>query len=87
MPQKSGVVVVVANDHWSCLSRSDLRKRGFNFREERIPGHNNDDRHVLINQRERAVLEFSGKDTCVRVSVLVEINLDSDTTYPPNEGS
>jgi len=85
--QEPRVVVVVANDHWSCLSRSDLRKRGLNLCEERIPGHNNDDRHVLINQRERAVLEFSGKDSCVRVSVLMEISLDSDTTYPLNGGN
>ena len=87
VPQESRVVVVVANDHRSCLSRSDLRKRGLDFGEERIPGHDNDDRHVFIDQRERAVLEFSGKDTCVRVSVLVEISLDIDKTYPPNGGS
>ena len=61
--QELRIVVVVANDHWSCLSRGDLRKRGFNFGEERIPGHNNDDRHVLVDQRKGAVLEFSGKNT------------------------
>jgi len=85
--QEFRVVVVVANDHRSCLPRSDLRERGFDFGEQRISGHNDDDWHVLINQRERAVLEFSGKDTCVRVSVLAEISLDSDKTYPPSGGS
>ena len=69
MLQEFRVVVIVANDHRSCLSCGDLRKCGFNFSKEGISGHHDDDWHVLVDQRERAVFKFPGKDTFTDIRI------------------
>jgi len=61
--QKFGGVIVVADDHGGCLSCGDLRKGGFDFGKERIPGHHDDDWHVLVDQGKGAVFKFPGEDT------------------------
>jgi len=64
----NAVVVLVAEDNGASLASSDLRKGRLHFWIERILSHDDDDRHVLVNQGERAVLELAGQDT-LRVKV------------------
>jgi hypothetical protein len=44
------------------LSSGDLSKRRLDLGVERVSSHDEDDGHVLIDKRERSVLEFTSKD-------------------------
>jgi hypothetical protein len=44
------------------LSSGDLSKRRLDLGVERVSSHDEDDRHVLIDERERSVLELTSKD-------------------------
>jgi hypothetical protein len=57
-------VVVAADDDRLPLARGDLRQGGLDLGIERIASHDDDHRHILVDERERAVFEFSGEDTC-----------------------
>lgn len=56
-------VVLVADDDWLCLARGDLRVRGLHLGVERVLCHDDDNGHVLVNERKGAVLQLAGKDT------------------------
>jgi hypothetical protein len=59
---RDAVVTLVAEDNRLCFAGSNLGKCRLNLGVQRILGHNNDNRHVLVDQGKRAVLELSGKD-------------------------
>jgi hypothetical protein len=44
------------------LSSGHLSKRGLDLRVERVSSHDEDDGHVLIDERERSVLELTSED-------------------------
>lgn len=44
------------------LSSGDLSKRRLDLGVERVSSHDEDDRHVLIDERERSVLELTSED-------------------------
>ena len=54
--------VLVANDDRLRLARGDLRVRGLHLGVERVLRHHDDYGHVLIDERERPVLELAGED-------------------------
>lgn len=56
------VVVVVADNDRLTLAGLDLLERRLDLRVERVLGHDEDDRKVLVDECEGAVLEFSGED-------------------------
>jgi hypothetical protein len=70
------VVLVTDNDCWSTwprisgadkltgltLSSSDLSEGRLNLRVEGVSGHNEDDGHVLVDKRQRSVLELSSEN-------------------------
>jgi hypothetical protein len=49
------------------LSSGDLSKRRLDLGVERVSSHDKDDGHVLIDKRERSVLEFTSEDLPVSV--------------------
>ena len=62
-------VVIAADDDWLALAGGDLREGRLDLGVERVAGHDDDYRHVLVDERERAVLKFTSEDTC-RYAVL-----------------
>jgi len=56
-------ISLIAQDDRLRFSGSDLSKSGLHFRVQRILSHDNYDGHILINQGERAMLEFASEDT------------------------
>jgi hypothetical protein len=55
-------ISLAAQDDRLRFSGSDLSISGLDFRIKRILSHDNYDGHVLIDQGERAMFEFSSKD-------------------------
>ena len=41
-------------------ARADFLQIGFEFFQQRVVGRDGDHRHVLVHQRERAMLQFAG---------------------------
>jgi len=66
-------VVLTADDDWLSLAGGNLRKGRLNLGVERVACHDDDHRHVLVNEGERAVLEFAGEDTCQSAVLLAPI--------------
>lgn len=60
---RDAVVTLVANDDRLSLARGNLGERRLHLGEEGVTGHDDDYRHVFVNERERAVLKFTSKDT------------------------
>lgn len=55
-------VVLVANDDRLSLASRNLRVRGLDLGVKRVLGHDDDNRHILVDESERTVLELSGED-------------------------
>lgn len=68
-------VVLAADDDGSAFSGRDLGEGILDLGVERVTGHDNDDRHILINQRQRSVLELASENT-FRVHVGDFLNLE-----------
>ena len=66
-------VVIAADDDWLPLAGGNLGEGRLDLGVERIAGHNDDYWHVLVDERERTVLEFTSEDTCRCVVLLVPI--------------
>lgn len=66
-------VVIAADDDWLPLAGGNLREGRLDLGVERIAGHDDDYWHVLVDERERAVLEFTSEDTCRCAILLVPI--------------
>lgn len=62
-------IILTTDDNRRALASSHLRKRRLDLGEQRIARHDDDNRHVLVDEREWAMLEFSGEDSCGGVSV------------------
>jgi hypothetical protein len=56
------LVTFIAYNDGLGFAGSDLGKGGLNLRVERVASHDDDDWHVFVNQSERAVFQFTGKD-------------------------
>jgi hypothetical protein len=56
------LVSLVAKHDRLRLARRDLCERRLHLRVERVLGHDDDDRHVFIHQRQGSVLELAGED-------------------------
>lgn len=56
-------IVLAADDDRSTLTSGDLGESGLNLRVERVTSHDDDDGHVFVDQGERTMLEFPGKNT------------------------
>lgn len=54
------LVVLIADDDRLRLARRDLRERALHLRVQRIARHDDDHGHVLVDERERAVLQLAG---------------------------
>lgn len=56
-------VVLAADDDRLSLAGGDLGEGRLDLGVERVTRHDDDNRHVLVDQGERAVLKFTGEDT------------------------
>jgi hypothetical protein len=56
-------IILVAKDDRLRFAGGDLSKGGLNFGVKRVLGHDDDDRHVLVNQSQRAMFQFTSEDT------------------------
>lgn len=74
-------IIIVANNDWRAFTSGDLSERRLDFWIVRVTGHDNDDGHVLIDEGERTMLEFTSKNTYKR-SVRVNEALDE---HKPSE--
>jgi len=61
--RRDAIVALIAQNDGLGLPRSDLRERRLDLGIQRVLGHDDDNRHVLVNQRERAMLELASEDT------------------------
>lgn len=67
-------VVLIADDDRLRLARRDLRERALHLRVQRVARHDDDHRHVLVDERERAVLELAREDALrVHVADLLDL--------------
>lgn len=57
------IIVNVAHDNRLCFPSRDLGIRRLDLGVKRILSHDDDNRHILVNEGERSVLEFSREDT------------------------
>jgi len=64
----NGFISLIAQDDGLRFSGSDLSISGLHFRVQRILCHDDYNGHVLIDQGERAMLEFASKDTYQDIS-------------------
>ena len=55
-------VILAADDDGGTLSSGDLGQGVLNLGVQRVARHDNDYRHVLVNQRQRAVLQLAGEN-------------------------
>jgi len=58
------LVAFVAQYDGLSLASSNLGQSGLDLGVERILGHDDDNRHVLIDQGKRTMLQLSSEDTC-----------------------
>lgn len=56
-------IVLATDDDGFTLASGDLSERGLNFGIKRVAGHDENDGHVLVDERQRTVLEFSSENT------------------------
>lgn len=56
-------IILVANDDRLRFAGGDLSKGGLNLGVKRVAGHNDDDRHVFVDQSQRTVFQFTSEDT------------------------
>jgi len=61
--RRDGFITLVAEHNRLGLARGDLSKGVLNLGVQRVLGHDDNDRHVLVNESERAVLEFTRENT------------------------
>ena len=57
------IIALVAYDDGMRLAGRNLGEGGLDLRIERVTCHDDDHGHVLIDKRERAVLQLPGEDT------------------------
>jgi hypothetical protein len=57
------LVAFVTQNNGARLASGDLSKGGLNLGVQRILSHDDNDGHVLVDEGEGAMLEFTGKDT------------------------
>jgi hypothetical protein len=57
-------IIFTADDNWSTFAGGDLSERRLDLGVERVAGHDDYDRHVLVDESERTMLEFSSENTC-----------------------
>lgn len=60
---RDAIVTLVAHDDRLSFAGSDLGERGLHLGVQRVSGHDDDHGHVLVDQREGSVLEFTGENT------------------------
>jgi hypothetical protein len=60
---RNAVIILVAHNDGLRFASCDLGKGGLHLGIERVASHNDDDWHVLIDQSEWAVFQFTSKDT------------------------
>jgi len=73
-----GIIAFVTENDRSSLASSDLSKCGLDLGIQGILGHDDDNGHVLVDEGQGAVFEFSGKDT---LGVHVADFLDLESTF------
>jgi hypothetical protein len=61
---RNAVIVLIADDDGLRFPCGDLGEGGLHLGVKRIPGHDNDDGHVFVDESERTVFQFSSEDTC-----------------------
>ncbi len=60
---RDAFIILIAHNDGLRFAGRDLSKGGLNFGVERIASHDDDDWHILVDQSERAVFQFTGQDT------------------------
>lgn len=80
-----GRVVLTADNNRLSFAGSNLREGRLDLGVERVARHDDDHRHVLVDKREWAMLEFAGEDTCrLRRAISANLRTGVWATYPPS---
>ena len=61
--RRDALIALIAQNNGLGLPRGDLRKRRLDLGIQRVLGHDDDDGHILVNQRKRAMLKLASEDT------------------------
>lgn len=70
----------VTEDNRLGLAGGDLSECRLHLGVQRILGHDNDDGHILVNEGQRTVFQFTGKDTCD--ASILGLPTRREMTYP-----